>query len=124
MKTLVYGRHRWDASTPDKERLAIRRLFWILDEVHHVYASDNFLKDEIMKKIKKLEKIKILSRRDFDELNHQRGLFDIISEQCEWYRMAKDGDDIALRWLLNMRRGIIYQKWSIVDLEEKEPSRK
>ena len=129
MKILVYGNRKiddiyWDASTPEKERAALRCLFNYLKDSWKSYGSlENA--DKLLADVQHS-----LETTDWDQIPEGHPLYKEAQEkkqallaeqkqasedvkQARLYRKALDGDDSALRHLLSHRVDYEYERWFI-----------
>jgi hypothetical protein len=120
----------WDASTPEKEKAAFRRLFENLEEwgcyadfdPGDLKASEKMLADlrEAMKELEKssLACVKALREEKEAELHREEREFARIILDADIYKKAKAGDDKALRRLLESRKGHEYEEWQLIDVTD------
>jgi hypothetical protein len=133
MKILRYGNRKqddmfWDASTPEKERAALRRLFEFIDETWQVYSIEDESDTKEQKELEEVaaclkagwfpaalrreaeEKVKRLEELKKENARH--------TTHADLYKKAKAGDDDALRRLLLYRKKYEYEEWEWVVAED------
>jgi len=144
MKVLIYGNRKqddmmWDASTPEKEKAALRQLFECLDESWQVYGEIKDTK-EVKRQEKKVEELReaveevkngkipkaleAAGRNNAVAYERAKREFASLKEQNGYYEAAKNGDDKALKILLQIRKGYEYEEWDYGDVIDPLESKK
>lgn len=97
---LIYkGKHEhvyWDASTPAKQRDAMRAMFEHMRDDWDMYA----------------------------DLTEDLGWDQTPSKQRVMFQQAEAGDDVSLQRLLNARKSYEYEGWSLRDVLDPTPKEK
>jgi len=132
MKILKYTNRKiddtyWDASTPEKETVALRCLFKELKYWNRDYADlkDNAIQEEL-KELEELEKqlkdgtIPAILKADVEQkvkyLRHKRNEIEDMKYQKQLYEKANQGDDKALKALLSIRQNYEYEEWEVLEV--------
>jgi protein subunit release factor A len=135
MKVLRYANRKvdayyWDASTKEKEKAAFRRLFEILDGGWKVYSDLDEKEIAVLtadlsnmkKVVAKLSDpdVSELVECDLDakraKIDHLEDRLKDLKRETGLYRLAKKGDDEALRELLEIRSDGEYEEWELADV--------
>lgn len=136
MKVLKYGNRKcndvlWDASTPEKEKAALRCLFKLLDDQSMYCDLDLEEIAATRKKIDELEKLETDSKEGripaslkeyvamkVEEIRSKREMFAHIQRQRNWYLDALTGSDAAIKLLLIDRKGFEYEEWEFIEVRD------